>query len=77
MVTDLIEFSFNIYYCLFNIQIGVYFSYRILFLNYTLRIKFKVFEWCPIADSKTLSQTQMVSNTQNYTLTSETMTWNI
>ncbi len=25
----------------------------------------KVFEWCPIADSKTLSQTQMVSNTQN------------
>ncbi len=25
----------------------------------------KVFEWCPIADSKTLSQTQMVSNTPN------------
>ncbi len=31
-----------------------------LFGNYI-----KVFEWCPIADSKTLSQTQMVSNTQN------------
>ena len=30
-----------------------------------LKIHFKVFEWCPISNSKTLSQTQMVSNTQN------------
>ena len=27
---------------------------------------FKVFEWCPIAGSMTLNQTQIVSNTQNY-----------
>ncbi len=30
-----------------------------------LSVNVKVFEWCPIAGYKTLSQTQMVSNTQN------------
>ncbi len=43
-------------------------SYYLLTLSQTEILKvlphFKVFEWCPIADSKTLSQTQMVSNTQ-------------